>query len=105
MLITSLPDGKSHSGDRIDREQKSARQLYDWRRSDWRGDREEFRKQRVEHAKGIWIRKEARDFDDAGEAASCVLEHGLQIQESLSRLRLKAFAGNISRDRIDSRLA
>jgi hypothetical protein len=64
------------AGDGINREQEPSRQLHEWCGSDRRRNREEVRKQRVEHGKSVWIRHNARDLDDAGKAAPGVLEHG-----------------------------
>jgi hypothetical protein len=92
-------------GDRVNREQEPSRQLYDWRGSDRRRNREKFSKQGVEHWERGWIRQKAGDLDDALEATTSVLEHCLEVRECLSALRFKGIAGDFSGSWIDSGLA
>ena len=74
--------------DGVDREEQASRQLHEWRRSDGRRNGKVLGEQRVQYGKSIRIRHEARDLDDASEAASAVLEHRPQIRECLTSLRL-----------------
>src|SRR5215207_7103453 len=98
--LTAVDDG-----DGIDREQEAPRQLHEWRGSDRRRNREELPEQRVEHRERVGIRDEARDFDDAGEAAAGVLENRPQIRECPTRLRFEGVAGDVPGRGIDSGLA
>jgi hypothetical protein len=91
--------------DRIDREQESQWQLYERCGSNGRRSWEELVEQRVEQEKGVGIRDKARNLDDVSETGPGVLEHCLQICESLPGLHLKGIAGNETGGGIDSRLA
>src|SRR6476646_8139575 len=88
----------------VDREKQTSRQLHERRRSDRRRNRKELGEQRVQYGKGVRIRHEARDLDDAGKAAPSVFEHRPQVRECLTRLRLARIAGDLSGSRIDSGL-
>jgi hypothetical protein len=80
--------------DRVNAEQKPARQLHDGCRPYRWCIGEELGEERIERRERSGISDEARDLDHPREAASRVLEHSGKVRERLTRLRLEGVAGD-----------